>query len=247
MSSISIQFLVKEINNIYLYHTYPSKLGFKIDINVPNIKNKFLGAEPLFSPKLIRSNLKSLEISNNENKFFGNFQIIEFYRKYKLLVILNNKIIKSISEKWLKEIDTQLFHFLIKDYLFPSYDTFHIHYPNTLFRTLHNSKLNPKKLSIFIVRTLLLNYEDILNYCPSLYDDILWNVIKSETIFNRLNPEYYSFSLLDSIVDYILQHVETFYKKENDLKNYEKYEDKQKLKDIVKNVLKMFIYKYKYK
>ena len=230
MASLSIKDIVKEVNNIYRNHTDP-----------------FLLQQPLFFPKLVRSNLQSLEISNNENKFFGNVQIIEFYKKYKLLIISRNKIIKAISDKWLKEVDPQLFHFLMKDYLFPSYDTFHIYYPNTLFRTLHNSKLNPKKLSIFIVRTLLLNYEDILNYCPSLYDDILWNVIKSETIFNRLNPEYYSFSLLDSIVDYILQHVETFYKKENDLKNYEKYEDKQKLKDIVKNVLKMFIYKYKYK
>ena len=233
MSSISIQFLVKEINNIYLYHTYPSKLGFKIDINVPNIKNKFLGAEPLFSPKLIRSNLKSLEISNNENKFFGNFQIIEFYRKYKLLVILNNKIIKSISEKWLKEIDTQLFHFLIKDYLFPSYDTFHIHYPNTLFRTFHNSILNPKKLSIFIIRTLVLNYEDILKFCPSLYTLILNIIIKLMSLFIKINK----LTLTVSIIDFISLTIEQF----PNLKEIEKYRDVQKLKKIIYSVLDIFI------
>ena len=233
MSSISIQFLVKEINNIYLYHTYPSKLGFKIDINVPNIKNKFLGAEPLFSPKLIRSNLKSLEISNNENKFFGNFQIIEFYRKYKLLVILNNKIIKSISEKWLKEIDTQLFHFLIKDYLFPSYDTFYIHYPNTLFRTFHNSILNPKKLSIFIIRTLVLNYEDILKFCPSLYTLILNIIIKLMSLFIKINK----LTLTVSIIDFISLTIEQF----PNLKEIEKYRDVQKLKKIIYSVLDIFI------
>lgn len=226
MSSLSIKFLIKEVNDIYYYHTNPKKYM---------IITKFSFPKPLFFPKLVRSNLSSFKISENENKFFGYNQIINFYRKYKLLRITLYKIIENISNKWLKELNSELFHFLMTDYLFPSYNTFYTYYPNTLFKSFHNSYLNPKKLTIIIIKTLILNYDDILKLCPSLYILILNIIIKLISLFKKIDK----LILTISIIDFISMSIKNF--PILNLEEIKKYKNIKQLKKIIYNVLDIFI------
>ena len=212
---------------------------------------------------LKRSDPENVIINKNVSIFFDNTQMIVFYGKYKLLLDKLYLEIRNILVQVL-QIDIHPFCLIIYSYLAPSYKTFYIQFPNIIKTTFFNSRANKsiQQITIFIIKRLILEYKDILKFCPILYDSIV--LILTEYFSIRRSAEKKTFYLsiikenepdihleqtihkerlciCNAIVNYIVISVtNTIFEKEQKDMNLVR----ENLSENIEDILKMFITKY---
>jgi hypothetical protein len=236
----NLKTLLNYVNDIYKLHAYyKAKLS-----DLESCSFDFLLIRPIISPKLIRSTSYAYYISDNQDKFFGNNQMIEFYEKINSRLNLMNKIIKNISKKLFNNIDPIFFISTIKDYLVPTYNNFYKIYPCALFKTFHVSYLNIKKLTIFLVRILILEYDDILILCPSLYNVIISTISEIIYKYKKISKSIlYTYISCFIDISIKIKSIPDYYNK-NDYNHKNDYNNTKKLEDTIYSVLNMFIINY---